>query len=73
MSGAPAAPVLPVIARGLADRGDAVDLVVFSRSGELDGRVLGDVRPVELGDRKPVALPRRISAGAERTGKGRGR
>ena len=33
--------VMPVIARGLADRGHAVDPVVFRRGGDVDGRVPG--------------------------------
>ena len=54
--------VLLVIARGLADRGHAVDLVVFNRSGELDGRVPGNVRLVDLDTRKLVAaLPKLVA------------
>ena len=54
--------VVLVIARGLAERGHAVDLVVFNRSGELDGRVPGNVRPVDLGTGKLVlALPKLVA------------
>ena len=56
--------VLLVIARGLAERGHAVYLVVFNRSGELDGRVPGNVRLVDLDTRKLVAaLPKLVAYG----------
>ena len=61
LAGGGIATVLLVIARGLADRGYAVDLVVFNRSGELDGRVPDDVRLIDLGVRKlPAALPKLV-------------
>ena len=54
--------VMLVIARGLADRGHAVDLVVFRRGGDVDGRVPGNVRLVDLGARKLlVALPKLVA------------
>ena len=62
LAGGGIASVVLVIARGLADRGHAVDLVVFNRSGELDGRVPRDVRLVDLDTRKlAVALPKLVA------------
>ena len=62
LAGGGIASVVLVIARGLADRGHAVDLVVFNRSGELDGRVPGNVRLIDLDTRKlAVALPKLVA------------
>ena len=58
------ATVLPVLARGLAERGHGIDLVVFNRSGEVTGRVPGTVRLVDLDTRKPVARSRAFSVEA---------
>ena len=62
LAGGGIATVLLVIARGLADRGYAVDLVVFNRSGALDGRVPGNVRLVDLGARKLVVALAKLVA-----------
>ena len=62
LAGGGIATVLLVIARGLAERGHAVDLVVFNRSGALAGRVPGNVRLVDLDTRKLVAaLPKLVA------------
>ena len=62
LAGGGIATVLLVIARGLAERGHAVDLVVFNRSGALAGRVPGNVGLVDLDTRKLVAaLPRLVA------------
>ena len=58
------ATVLPVLARGQAERGHAVDLVVFDRSGELAGRVPGNVRLVGLDTGKLAARSRAFSVEA---------
>ena len=61
LAGGGIATVLLVLARGLAERGHAVDLVVFNRSGALTGRVPGTVRLVDLDTRKLVAaLPKLV-------------
>ena len=62
LAGGGIATVLLVIARGLAERGHGVDLVVFNRSGALAGRVPGNVRLVDLDTRKLVAaLPKLVA------------
>ena len=61
LAGGGIATVMLVIARGLADRGHAVDLVVFRRGGDLDGRVPDDVRLIDLRTAKlAIALPKLV-------------
>ena len=64
LAGGGIATVLPVLARGLAERGHGVDLVVFDRSGALAGRVPGTVRLVDLDTRKLVVRSRAFSVEA---------
>ena len=52
--------VLLGIAKGLAERGVAVDLVVFNPTGERARSVPGDVRLIDLGARRLVTALRRL-------------